>query len=74
LPAAAWIIDGKVETVEIASANVQFRRQNPNQRQARPLSPAETSEELFARVLQGGLDAINGRNRHGTHLTPTSAP
>jgi len=33
---------------------VQFGRQNSNQRQARPLPEAETSEELFPRVLQGG--------------------
>jgi hypothetical protein len=42
---------------------MQFGRQNPNQRQARPLPEAETSEELFPRVLQRGLYAINGRNR-----------
>jgi hypothetical protein len=53
---------------------MQFRRQNSNQRQARPLPEAETGEELRARVLQGGLYAINGRNRHGTDLTLTSAP
>jgi hypothetical protein len=53
---------------------MQLRRQNSNQRQARPLPETETSEELFPRVLQGGLYAINGRNRHGTHLTLTSAP
>jgi len=29
------------------------------------LPKSETSEELFPRVLQGGLYAINGRNRHG---------
>ena len=62
------------EVSEIASAGVQFRRQNSNQRQARPLPEAETSEQLFPRVLQGGLDAINGRNRHETDLTLTSAP
>jgi hypothetical protein len=38
------------------------------------LAEAETSEELFPRVLQRGLDAINGRNRHETDLTLTSAP
>jgi hypothetical protein len=53
---------------------MQFRRQNPNQRQAQPLPKAETSKELFPRVLQGGLYAINGGNRHGTDLTLTSAP
>jgi hypothetical protein len=62
------------EVSEIASADMQFRRQNSNQRQARPLPEAETREELFPRVLQGGLDAIKGRNRHETNLTPTSAP
>ena len=62
------------EVSEIASANMQFRRQNSNQRQARPLPEAETGEELFAHVLQGGLYAVNGRNRHGTNLTLTSAP
>ncbi len=41
---------------------MQFRRQNSNQRQPGPLSPAEMSEELFPRVLQGRLDAINGRD------------
>ena len=59
------------EVSEIASADMQFRRQNSNQRQARPLSEAETSEELFARVLQGGLYTINGGNRHETDLTLT---
>jgi hypothetical protein len=53
---------------------MQFRRQNPNQSQTRPLPEPEASEELFPRVLQGGLYAINGRNGHGTHLTMTSAP
>ena len=62
------------EVSEIAPADMQFRRQNSNQRQARPLPEAETGEELRARVLQGGLYAINGRNRHGTDLTLTSAP
>ena len=62
------------EVSEIASADMQFRRQNSNQRQTRPLPEAETSEELFSRVLQGGLYAIDGRNRHGTDLTLTSAP
>jgi hypothetical protein len=62
------------EVSETASADVQFGRQNSNQRQARPLPEAETSEELFPRVLQGGLYAIDGRNRHGANLTLTSAP
>jgi len=52
------------EVSEIASANMQFRRQNPHQRQARPLPEAEASEELFPRVLQRGLYAINGRDGH----------
>src|SRR5207253_1814454 len=39
--------------------------QNSNQRQARPLPEAETSEELFARVLQGGLDRIDGGEGQG---------
>jgi hypothetical protein len=50
---------------EIASADMQFGRQNSNQRQAGPLTEAETGEELFPRVLQGGLYAINGRDGHG---------
>jgi hypothetical protein len=41
---------------------MQFRRQNSNQREARPLPEAETCEQLFASVLQGGLNAINGRD------------
>ena len=44
---------------------MEFRCQNSNQRQARPLPEAETSEELFARVLQGGLDGIDGGDGHG---------
>ncbi len=44
---------------------MQFRRQDPNQRQARPLPPAETSEELFPDVLQGGLHTINGGDWQG---------
>ena len=48
------------EVTETTSADVQFPRQNCDQRQARPLPKAETSEELFARVLQGGLDGIDG--------------
>jgi len=67
-----WPIAAEVS--EIASADMQFRRQNSNQREARPLPEAETSEELFPRVLQRGLDAINGGNRHETDLTLTSAP
>jgi hypothetical protein len=58
------------EVPEIASADMQFRRENSNQRQARPLPEAETSEELFPRVLQGGLYAVNGRNRHGRTSLP----
>jgi hypothetical protein len=58
------------EVSEIASADMQFRRENSNQRQARPLPEAETSEELFPRVLQGGLYAVNGRNRHGRTSLP----
>jgi hypothetical protein len=50
------------EVSEIASADVRFRRQNSNQRQARPLPEAETREQLLPRVLQRGLDAINGGN------------
>ena len=50
------------EVSEVASADVHFRRQNSDQREARPLSEAETSEELLARVLQGGLYAIDGGN------------
>jgi hypothetical protein len=56
-----WMRGKLPEVSKIASADMQFRRQNPNQRQAQPLPPAETSEELFPRVLQGGLYAINGR-------------
>ena len=44
---------------------MQFRRENPNQRQAKPLPEAETSEELFPRVLQRGLYAIDGRDGQG---------
>ena len=49
---------------EIASADVHFRRQNSDQRQARPLSKAKAGEQLLPRVLQGGLYAINGRDGH----------
>jgi hypothetical protein len=58
------------EVSEIASADMQFRRENSNQRQPRPLSEAETSEKLFPRVLQGRLYAINGRNWHGRTSIP----
>jgi hypothetical protein len=60
---AAWPTAAEVS--EIASADMQFRRENPNQRQAKPLPEAETSEELFARVLQRGLYAIDGRDGQG---------
>jgi hypothetical protein len=50
------------EVSEIASADMQFRRQNSDQRQARPLPELEASEELSPRVLQGRLYAINGRD------------
>ena len=52
------------EVSETASADVKLRRQNSNQRQAQPLAPAEASEDLIASVLQGGLNAIDGRNGH----------
>jgi hypothetical protein len=64
-----WVRPIAIEAVsEIASADVQFRRQNSNQRQPGPLSPTEMSEELFPGVLQGGLYAINGGKRQG--ITP----
>src|SRR5580692_4892271 len=47
---------------------MKLRRQNPNQRQARPLSKAKWPEQLLPGVLQGGLHAINGRNRHSVSL------
>jgi hypothetical protein len=50
------------EVSEVASADVHFRRQNSNQREAQPLAKTKASEELLARVLQRGLYAINGRN------------
>ena len=53
------------EVRETASADMQFSCQNSNQRQSGPLPEAETSEELFARVLQGGLDGIDGGDGHG---------
>jgi len=56
------MLENLSEISEIASAHMQFRRQDPNQRQARPLPPAETSEELFPDMLQGGLHTINGRS------------
>jgi len=52
------------EVSEVASAGMQFSRQNPHQGQARPLPEAEASEELFPRVPQRGLYAINGRDGH----------
>jgi hypothetical protein len=59
----SWRVLQKLSEVsEIASAHMQFGRQNPHQRQTRPLPPAETSEELFPHVLQGGLHTINGGN------------
>ena len=62
----SWrLLEKLSEVSEIASANMQFRRQNPHQRQARPLPPAETSEELFPHMLQGGLHTINGGNWQG---------
>jgi hypothetical protein len=45
-----------------ATADVDFRRQNSDQRETRPLAPPERSEELESGVLQGGLYAINGRS------------
>jgi hypothetical protein len=39
---------------------MQFRCQNPNQRQARPLPPPKSREQLLAGVLQRWLYAING--------------
>src|SRR5580698_8492913 len=59
-----WVQARKVETAEVAAAEVQFRRENSDQRQARPLSPAKRFEELLTGVLQGGLYAINGGERH----------
>jgi hypothetical protein len=57
----SWrLLEKLSEVSKVASANMQFRRQDPNQRQARPLPPAETSKELFPDVLQGGLHTING--------------
>jgi hypothetical protein len=44
---------------EIASADVHFRRQNSNQRQARPLPEAKTREQLLPRVVKRRLYAIN---------------
>src|SRR5271163_4763031 len=54
-----------------ASADMQFRRENPHERQARPLAEAKTSEELFTRVVQRGLYAIDSRGRQERHLCPT---
>ena len=51
-----------------ATADVDFRRQNSDQRETRPLAPPERSEELESRVLQGGLYAINGRSWQWNHL------
>jgi hypothetical protein len=46
-----------------ASTNVQFGGKNSDKRQSRPLSPPEISKELGARVLQGWLNAFDGRKR-----------
>jgi hypothetical protein len=43
-PAVAGLIDREIEAVKVASASVQFGRQNSNQRQARPLSETEVGE------------------------------
>jgi hypothetical protein len=59
-----WVRKGAAEVSETASTNMQFRCQNSNQREAGPLSPPETSEELGSSMLQGWLYAINGRNWH----------
>jgi hypothetical protein len=62
----SWrLLEKLSEVSEIASANMQFGRQDANQGQARPLPPAETSEELFPHVLQGGLHTINGGSWQG---------
>jgi len=51
---------------------MQFRRQNPNQRQTGPLPETETRKQLLAGVLQRGLYAINGGNGQMDHLVLTS--
>jgi len=49
---------------EAASADMQFGRENSDEGETRPLAPTKRVKELLACVLQGGLDAINGRNWH----------
>lgn len=46
-----------------APANVQFGGENADERQSRPLPPPEISKELGACVLQGWLNAFDGRKR-----------
>ena len=53
---------------DAASADMNFRCKNSDQREPRPLSPSEVGEELCARVLQSGLDAINGGDGQWEHL------
>jgi len=47
-----WPIAAEVS--EIASAGMQFRRQNSNQRQARPLPEAETSKSCSRACCKAG--------------------
>jgi len=60
------------EVSETASADVQFGRQNSKPAPGATIAE-RNSEELFPRVLQGGLYAIDGRNA-GANLPLTSAP
>ena len=48
------------EVSKAAPADMQFRRQNPDESQSGPLAPTEVGKELLARVMEGGLYAIDG--------------
>jgi len=49
---------------EVAAGAAKLRGQDSDERQARPLAEPKRPKELFACVLDGGLDAIDCGDRH----------
>jgi hypothetical protein len=47
-----------------AATGVQFGSQDAHEAKSRPLPEAKTREQLIARVLNGGLNAVDCRNGH----------